>query len=569
MGRKKKEEGKKQEAGVILTVLEWVNLNDLIIGDNIRKQVPLRLIDAMAASIEKNVEAGLPGIDKPLDVEKNIAGKWIIRDGQVRFLGAKKAGYDPVPCLVRSLKDVSGFQLRSFLRNDPGPIDEARAYKAQLGNPYEEKDLGELCRITGKTAQDIRRRLMLLTLEPEIQKALLEGTISAGHGVLLAQVDNTKNRIAIFREILKNNYSCSRTAEAIREQSDTEWLEDAPFDKTKCKTCRHCMIEYPELFDDGITENFKGMCRHVDCFRLKRKEWAKSQVEKLKSKGYDAVLIDSEHTYDWGAKEQKEFANTIELHKYNEPSKKCKNCLKIKTAMFLSGEERRFCTDLKCYRKDKGEGSGSGAPVKELAEKKIDNRVHETTFSYLKEKIAENINWPVALFISVGEFISDKLDEEAIIDLFGNHLGLSAKEKVKFEEEFYGQCWPLLFQLVEKAKKEGDAVLALTAFLKDAVQAHFAGSAYYDDGFLEKIANMAGKQSIKYFRVTEEYLQRMTKDELVSLAGEFKLDLPQGKDAKIYGVENKSGMVKFVLENAPAQCPKEISEQQFDNGEEE
>ena len=107
--------------------------------------------------------------------------------GERRYRAALAAGLKSLPAIVRELTDVAARELQiieNLQRADIGPLEEAAAYQDLLkaaGDAKQPLTVKELAARAGKSERYVYARLELLKLDPEVQKALTAGKISAGH----------------------------------------------------------------------------------------------------------------------------------------------------------------------------------------------------------------------------------------------------------------------------------------------------------------------------------------------------------------------------------------------------
>ena len=80
----------------------------------------------------------------------------------------------------------------------------------------------------GKKRATITNYLRLLNLPPEIQKAIKENTISAGHAKALLSLENPKLQIRLCNQAIKGGWSVRTLEERVRKLLEEKKEEPAP-----------------------------------------------------------------------------------------------------------------------------------------------------------------------------------------------------------------------------------------------------------------------------------------------------------------------------------------------------
>ena len=121
------------------------------------------------------------GVIQPIIVRK-VGDKYEIIAGERRFRASQLAGKQTIPALVRDIDDKEAAKialLENLQRSNLTPIEEAKTYQTilKLDNITQE----ELAQNLGKSQSTIANKLRLLTLDEEVQTALLNSQISERH----------------------------------------------------------------------------------------------------------------------------------------------------------------------------------------------------------------------------------------------------------------------------------------------------------------------------------------------------------------------------------------------------
>ncbi len=181
-----------------------------------RKRFDDSHIDELAESIKTY------GIIQPLVVQKADKGYELIA-GERRLRASKKAGLKTVPVIVRKYDDQKKLEvalIENIQRQNLDPIEEALAYK-QLMNEFDLK-VEEVAKRVGKSRPAVSNTIRLLSLQEEIQDALIKGSISEGHARYLLGIESEIKRMEVFRKIVHNNWSVNETGKQVRRMGGTK-----------------------------------------------------------------------------------------------------------------------------------------------------------------------------------------------------------------------------------------------------------------------------------------------------------------------------------------------------------
>ena len=104
--------------------------------------------------------------------------------------------------------------IENIQREDLNPIETALGYRNLMNKFYiTQTDLASYC---GKSKAAISNALRLLELEPHIQDALQEGTLSEGHGRALLMVSDPAKREQLFKKLKNSKMSVRQAEDAAR-----------------------------------------------------------------------------------------------------------------------------------------------------------------------------------------------------------------------------------------------------------------------------------------------------------------------------------------------------------------
>ncbi len=159
------------------------------------------------------------GLTQPIVVVYDAGlDKYEIVVGERRFRATQLAGLTEIDAIVhKHLGDQEMCALaliENIQREDLNPIETALGYRNLMSKFYiNQTDLASYC---GKSKAAISNALRLLDLEPEIQQALQDGTLSEGHGRALLMVTDPAKRDMLFKKMQKSKMSVRQAEDAAR-----------------------------------------------------------------------------------------------------------------------------------------------------------------------------------------------------------------------------------------------------------------------------------------------------------------------------------------------------------------
>ena len=156
------------------------------------------------------------GIIQPITVRKDGA-KFEIISGERRYRASKMAGLKEIPAYVRLVNDQELLEMalvENIQREDLDAIEVALTYQRLL----EEIGLTQeaLSQRVGKERSTITNSIRLLKLSPDVQQAIRNGDISAGHGRAILSLENPEHQQVLFEQIVNNRLSVRQAEEAAK-----------------------------------------------------------------------------------------------------------------------------------------------------------------------------------------------------------------------------------------------------------------------------------------------------------------------------------------------------------------
>ncbi len=163
-------------------------------------------LDELAASIREH------GILQPLLVSQRSEDEFELIAGERRWRAAQRAGLSSVPVIVKESTPRTRLELaliENIQRSDLNPVEEALAFR-QLLDEYglTQQELGARL---GKRREAVTNRLRLLQLPEPALQALVDGTISDGHGRALLMVEPAEQRVALLERVVAEGLNVRQT----------------------------------------------------------------------------------------------------------------------------------------------------------------------------------------------------------------------------------------------------------------------------------------------------------------------------------------------------------------------
>ncbi len=161
------------------------------------------------------------GVIQAVLVEEVGDGTYYIIAGERRTRASKLAGLKQIPVRVQKYSEQQKLEvalIENIQRENLSPLEEAKAYHGlmELANITQD----EVAKRVGKNRSTVANALRLLKLPEDMQKALLDGTLSAGHARAVLSVINPSDQRILFARIIGGGLSV-REAEAQASEMNT------------------------------------------------------------------------------------------------------------------------------------------------------------------------------------------------------------------------------------------------------------------------------------------------------------------------------------------------------------
>ena len=173
-------------------------------------------ITALADSIKEH------GLIQPIIITPSDNNMYKIVAGERRWRAAKKANLKEIPAVIRKYSEEQVAEIaliENLQRENLNPIEEAIGYNLLMDEFNLTQEL--ISQRVGKSRSAIANSLRLLSLEDEIQKMLILGTLTSGHA----------RAIALSKHIIEDNLNV-RQAEALAKQLQKKKPQKKKSEKT-------------------------------------------------------------------------------------------------------------------------------------------------------------------------------------------------------------------------------------------------------------------------------------------------------------------------------------------------
>ena len=198
-----------------------------------RQRVEQQALEALAASITTH------GVLQPVIVTEVLDGYQLVA-GERRVRAAQLAGLDRVPAIVRQMAERDQLAVaivETVQRADLNAMEEAHAYR-QLADEFALTQ-DQIAERVGRARATIANTLRLLDLDPAVQQAIADGTLTEGHGRALVGSPAGVQR-QLLETIVARALSVRQTEELVRRlreqpatRAKTASSSDAQFEKVE------------------------------------------------------------------------------------------------------------------------------------------------------------------------------------------------------------------------------------------------------------------------------------------------------------------------------------------------
>jgi ParB family transcriptional regulator, chromosome partitioning protein len=158
------------------------------------------------------------GVIQPLVVTQTPDGFELVV-GERRFRASQLAGLQTVPAIVKhTLQDQTKLEvalIENIQRQELNAIEEAQAYQRLIDKFNLTQE--QVAQKVGKSRPSVANTLRLLNLPAEIQRAIIEGKISEGHGRAILSLPDIEKQLLMYKQVLEQGLNVRQVESKVRE----------------------------------------------------------------------------------------------------------------------------------------------------------------------------------------------------------------------------------------------------------------------------------------------------------------------------------------------------------------
>ena len=158
------------------------------------------------------------GVIQPLVVTQTPDGFELVV-GERRFRASQLAGLQTVPAIVKhTLQDQTKLEvalIENIQRQELNAIEEAQAYQRLIDKFNLTQE--QVAQKVGKSRPSVANTLRLLNLPAEIQRAIIEGKISEGHGRAILSLPDIEKQLLMYKQVLEQGLNVRQVEARVRE----------------------------------------------------------------------------------------------------------------------------------------------------------------------------------------------------------------------------------------------------------------------------------------------------------------------------------------------------------------
>lgn len=171
------------------------------------------------------------GVLQPVLVREIEVDQFELIAGERRWRAARRAGHQTIPVIVQEATDLHSLEqalVENLHREDLNPIEEATAYQQlidEFGYTHE-----QVAGRVGKSRVTVTNTLRLLQLPPGVQRALAEGSLTAGHARALLGTPDRALQETLAKRIVTEGLSVRAVEGLVRRELEADDEEETPTD---------------------------------------------------------------------------------------------------------------------------------------------------------------------------------------------------------------------------------------------------------------------------------------------------------------------------------------------------
>jgi ParB family chromosome partitioning protein len=515
-----------------------VRIGNIQKGKNPRKYFSQKGHEKMVASIRAQ------GVLTPILLRQMDDGSLVLIAGERRLRAANEVyGEDGViPALIKKMTDeeaIAAARSENTDREDMSVTEESDSIAELVAELDGDRD--EAAKMLGVSRATVDSRLALQHCTDAVKTALNERKIKLGHAELLA-VAPKEAQDAVVKGVIEKNVSVDDLRKMLLGK--TKQLATACFDKKDCVSCPHNSDQQMSLLETNVGS---GFCTNWNCFDQKTNAHIQVIVDHLSEEVPNVRVVEAGDVRKFILLKV-EGAGGVGNEQFEQGCKGCTNygaavlqvpgqegevlrnqcfdaaCNTLKQAAYIESQKPKpeEAAPAKAVPAAKSSGTGKTAPAKKKATvtNTIPNKVEEyrieTWRRLIKNAISKDQNAAqVVLFALVAD---------------GNHSHISSTK--------IGSVWNQMYGCDKPHSLEGMLAYFNTAGAEKRDMTNGLIAATMVNSILkQKLPSIMAFLQIdmkKVWKITDKYLQLLTKSEIESLAAEIGLkEHLGGKFAKV------------------------------------
>lgn len=159
------------------------------------------------------------GLIQPVTVRKMGYDQYQLISGERRFRASQLAGLTTIPAYIRIANDQAMLEMalvENIQREELDAIEISLAYQRLIDEVKLTQE--EVSEKVAKKRSTVSNYLRLLKLPPEIQMGIRQRKISMGHARALINIEDPRQQLNLFNQIISNELSVRQVEEAVREK---------------------------------------------------------------------------------------------------------------------------------------------------------------------------------------------------------------------------------------------------------------------------------------------------------------------------------------------------------------
>lgn len=161
------------------------------------------------------------GIIQPITLREMENGRYQIIAGERRWRASQRAGLKTIPAYIRTANDENVMEMaliENIQRQDLNAVEIALAYQHLMDQHGLTQE--QVSEKVGKKRATVANYLRLLKLPAPVQVAIQNHEIDNGHARALLALDDPKEQVKMFKDILQNGYSVRKVEEIIKKKNE-------------------------------------------------------------------------------------------------------------------------------------------------------------------------------------------------------------------------------------------------------------------------------------------------------------------------------------------------------------